>query len=415
MGIYQLLGPVTALTFSITAAGIQTAISKHVAAETSTGNYRASIRVLSIGMSISLALSALCTWFIHRYSQWIALDFLLEERTASMLRIIALSIPLGAVHSCINGYFYGVKKTGIPSATQLAEQFCRVGCVFLASLSATKSCVTPGINVAVVGLVIGEGFAMLISIGAVLWRFSCLKRAKTVNYAPSLSVASLPSCRATSGALLSMAVPLSVSRIVINLLQSVEAIYIPNKLQVFGYDTASALSIYGVLTGMAMPLIFFPSAVTNSICVLLLPIVSEADESGNVSGIQRATKLSIHFSIGFGILCTLLFLVFGRFAGDLLFQSSLAGKFIVTLSFICPFLYLSATMSSILHGMGKTAATFVLNVAALGIRLLFVFFVVPYHGIEGYLWGVLVSHLSTTWLEVLAVKYYIRKVTSPET
>lgn len=421
MGIYQLLGPVTALAFSITAAGLQTAISKHVAAETTSRNYLASIRVLTVGLSLSLLLSALCTWFIHQYSHWIAVEFLLEERTASMLRIIALSIPLGAVHSCINGYFYGVKKTGIPSATQLAEQLCRVACVYAASLYATKSGITPGINVAVIGLVIGEGFAMIISILAVLWRFHRLlpkQELMPVNAKTSSPLAAtgiitpaggLLSPTATAKVLMSMAFPLSATRIVINLLQSVEAIFIPNKLQAFGYDTASALSVYGVLTGMALPLIFFPSAVTNSICVLLLPVVSEADESGNVSGIRKATNLSIRFCVFFGAFCTGFFLVCGHFAGDFLFHSNLAGKFIVTLSFICPFLYLSATMSSILHGMGKTAATFILNVAALGIRLLFVFFVIPHHGIEGYLWGLLASHLSTTLLEVYAVKYYIKK------
>lgn len=405
MGIYQLLGPITALTFSITAAGLQTAISKHVAAETSNGNYRSSIRTLSVGLSISLLLSALCTLLIHRYSRWIATDFLLEERTASMLRIIALSIPLGAVHSCINGYFYGVKKTGVPSATQLSEQLCRVACVYIAGLYAQKTGVTPGINVAVIGLVIGEGFAMIISIAAVFLRFKKISHAK--RNIPSSG--SLLTRTKTTQVLLTMAVPLSLTRIVINLLQSVEAIFIPNRLQSFGYDTASALSVYGVLTGMAMPLIFFPSAVTNSICVLLLPVVSEADESGNIGEIKKATNLSIRFCVLFGVLCTALFLLFGRFAGNYLFHSSLAGKFIVILSFICPFLYLSATMSSILHGMGKTGATFLLNITALGIRLLFVFFIIPHHGIEGYLWGLLISHLSTTLLEVYAVKYYIKK------
>lgn len=429
MGIYQLLGPVMALTFSVTAAGIQTAISKYVAAETSTRDYRASVRILAVGLATSLALSGICTWFIYAYSEWIAVRFLLEQRTASMLRIIALSIPLGAVHSCINGYFYGVKKTGVPSATQLAEQLCRVACVYMASLSAKRLGITPHINVAVIGLVIGEGFAMIISILAAFLRFHKLFQTgtQTSTGRPTISdkrtALRLPASRPVTTtapnvcfpfgrtllALMTMAVPLSATRIVINLLQSVEAIYIPNKLQAYGYDTATALSVYGVLTGMALPLIFFPSALTNSICVLLLPIVSEADERGNHDSIRRATHTSIVFSSLFGGFCTILFLIFGRFAGNTLFHSRLAGHFIVTLSFICPFLYLSATMSSILHGLGKTAVTFVLNVAALGIRLLFVFFLVPTFGIEGYLWGLLVSHLSTTWLEVLSVKYYTKK------
>jgi len=413
MGIYQLLGPILALSFSLSAAGLQTAISKHVAAETTTGNYRASARVLSVGLLISILLSGVCTWFVTTYSEWIATEFLLEPRTASMLRIIALSIPLGAVHSCINGYFYGIKKTGIPSATQLAEQLCRVACVYLAHLSAEKMGVTPTINVAVIGLVIGEGVAMLISIFAIFYRFRLLHRhsnpGEVVSDSAPTAFFARHSLSAPFHALLSMALPLSGTRIVINLLQSVEAVYIPNKLQAYGYDTSTALSVYGVLTGMAFPLIFFPSALTNSICVLLLPIVSEADESGNHSKVQQATKASIMFSFYFGGLCTVLFLIFGRLAGTLLFDSRLAGHFIVTLSFICPFLYLSATMSSILHGLGKTAVTFLLNVAALCIRLLFVFFLIPKYGITGYLWGLLISHISTTWLEVLAVKYYTKR------
>lgn len=404
MGIYQLLGPVTALTFSISAAGLQTAISKHVASETSTKDYHSSAKILTAGLLCSLLLSGLCTWFLLQFSDWIAASLLLEERTASMLRIIALSVPLGAVHSCINGYFYGIKKTGIPSATQLAEQLCRVACVYLAARAADRLETTPGINVAVIGLVIGEGFAMLISIVALLLRFHRLssqsKKHRDTGY------------RQITKALLSMALPLSATRIIINLLQSVEAIHIPNKLQLFGYDTATALSVYGVLTGMALPLIFFPSAVTNSICVLLLPIISEAQETGNHFQIKKATRTAILFSSLFGGICTILFLFLGKLAGQVLFESALAGHFIRTLGFICPFLYLSATMSSILHGLGKTAVTFILNVTALGIRLIFVFLLIPQYGIEGYLWGLLVSHLSTTWLEVLAVRYYIRRLSA---
>lgn len=408
MGIYQLLSPIMALTFSITAAGLQTAISKFVAAETSTKDYKASFRVLFVGMTVSLLLSTACTWAIYTYSQWIAADFLLEKRTASMLRIIALSIPLGAVHSCINGYFYGIKKTGVPSATQLAEQLCRIACVYLASHAGERYGITPHINVAVIGLVIGEGLAMVISIVAIFLRYSKLAGESLFRCATFSRIAAPIPYYRTLQNLMGMALPLSATRIVINLLQSIEAIQIPNQLQVYGYDSATSLSVYGVLTGMAFPFIFFPGALINSICVLLLPIISEADGQGNLNGVRRAASKSLLFSSLFGTLCSAFFLIFGGTAGNMLFQSKLAGHFILTLSFICPFLYISATMSSVLHGLGKTGITFVLNVTALGIRLLFVFIFIPTFGIEGYLWGLLISHISTTGLEVLAVKYYTR-------
>ena len=135
-----------------------------------------------------------------------------------------------------------------------------------------KHNMTLTINFAVVGLVIGESASMLVSLIAVRAHFD---HVTPKNYGPLLSV-SRSSFLAAGGRLLKLAVPLSLNRVIINFLQSIEAIFIPNRLMSYGYDNAASLSIYGVLTGMAMPLIFFPGAITNSICVLLLPIVSEA-------------------------------------------------------------------------------------------------------------------------------------------
>lgn len=216
------------------------------------------------------------------------------------------------------------------------------------------------------------------------------------------------SFRQNAGRLLSLAVPLSLNRTLINFLQSIEAIYIPQCLLRYGYDNAKALSVYGVLTGMALPLILFPSAITNSISVLLLPIVSEADSTGNQGTIRKAVRKSIQYCLLLGFLCTAFFLCFGRLAGTLLYHSSLAGSFILTLSFICPFLYIASTLNSILNGLGKTAQTFAFSMLSLLFRLLFVFYAIPLFGIQGYLWGLLASQLLQTMLCILAVRKYIK-------
>ena len=76
MGIYQLLAPAMALSFSLTAAGIQTAISKFTASETTTHDHRASFRVLCAGFLLSMPLSLGCTWFIYQNADRIATDIL---------------------------------------------------------------------------------------------------------------------------------------------------------------------------------------------------------------------------------------------------------------------------------------------------------------------------------------------------
>ena len=399
MGIYQLISPVLALTFSLTVSGMQTAISKYVASETTTHDYKTSFRTLWAGFLLSMSLSFGCMAFIYQYSEWIAVTFLLEERCAPLLRIIALSIPMATVHSCINGYFYGIKKTAIPALSQLSEQVVRVGSVYLIHHICVRHNMTPTISFAVVGLVIGESASMIVSTVAIISRaFKIFEKPARLQIRSFSHNGLAASYLQISNNLLRLAVPLSANRIIINALQSIEAIYIPNKLIAHGLSNADALGVYGVLTGMSMPLILFPSAITNSISVLLLPIVSEADASGSQNTITKVVLKSIKYCMLLGFGCTTLFLLCGRMAGNLLFHSRLAGSFILTLSFICPFLYVASTLNSILNGLGKTGLTFLYSIISLLVRLLFVFFAIPVWGIKGYLWGMLASQIVQTFL-----------------
>ena len=143
MGIYQLTIPIYILTISLTSSAIQTAISRFVAqaavssaaschtssnggarfgSKSSASPYCNESCYLGAGLIISLTISFLCTVFLYQFAEPIAVHFLEEPRCASLLQIIALSIPFGAIHSCINGYFYGLKKTFVPASSQLVEQ-----------------------------------------------------------------------------------------------------------------------------------------------------------------------------------------------------------------------------------------------------------------------------------------------------
>lgn len=394
MGIYQLLSPVLALSFSLCAAGIQTAVSKYVAASVAKGNCKDSYRYLFTGLFLSLLLSVPCMLLLLMFSDFVAVHFLLEARTASMLRIIALSIPAGAVHSCINGYYYGIKKTMLPSSTQLIEQFMRFFCVLAADFLARRSHTVPHINAAVVGLVVGECAAMLISLLAIYFRFYREEAGAGKSSLPCSNAGEFGISRFHAVKnLLVLAFPLTVSRIVVNLLQSVEAVAIPSRLCRYGYDSVTALSVYGVLTGMALPLLFFPNALTGSMSLLLLPMVSEADAKGNTDAVKNTTLKTIQSCLLLGAACTLFFFLSGPFLGRFLFHSELAGRYIRSLSLLCPFLYLCTTLSGILHGLGKAVSVFFVNVFSLSLRLLFVFFLIPAFGIDCYILSMILSQL----------------------
>lgn len=402
MGIYQLLNPVLSLSFSLTAGAYQTSISKFVAERTAHKD-RSSYQPMVAGLVITLPLSLLCTGIIFSSAEFIGTALLQEPRTISMLRILSFSIPFASIHACINGYFYGVKKAGVPAATQLFEQAVRVGFVFFITAGASSAGRTPTINVAVTGLAVGELASMLLSVFAIYFCYAKdhVQMSCRQLYNTGLSRA--------CGNILHMALPLTANRIVLNLLQSVESISIPARLKLYGYDTRTALSVYGVLTGMAMPLIFFPNALTSSVAVLLLPIISENQALGNKSAVRDATLRTIKYCLFLGILCMCIFVLFGNLAGNMLFDSALAGHFITTLGFICPFMYLDTTLSSILQGLGMAGHIFIMNIICLLVRLCFVFAAIPRVGITGYLWGMLAGQLLQSILYLLCLHHFFKK------
>ena len=106
-----------------------------------------------------------------------------------------------------------------------------------------------------------------------------------------------------------------------------------------------------------------------------------------------------------GIVCCIFFLLFGNFIGIQLFGNTTAGHFIVTLAWICPFLYTNSALLSILNGLGKTHSTLFINSIGLLIRIAGVFYGIPLLGICGYLWGLLISQLTVSLLAGKTILY----------
>ena len=396
VGIYQLIFPIYAMAFSLTSSGIQTAISRNVSGKMATGDRRGAKDVFLAGLILTCLGTFLVSIFLYRESAFISSQFLQESRCQPLVQLLAYALPFAGVHSCINGYYFGLKKTNIPAISQMVEQIARVSSAYLVYMILLERgmAVTP--LLAAIGLVCEEVVSSLFSVSAAVIHF----RKQRIG-------GKLISLAAPIRNILNLSVPLTANRVLINLLQSVEAVCIPLRLQLSGLSTASALSVYGVLTGMALPLVLFPSAITSAISVMLLPTVSEAQASGKHSRIAKTIEGTVQYSLILGIMCTGLFLCFGNDLGRVLFNSPLAGNFIMSLAWICPFLYLGSTLSSILNGLGKAMTSFWQNTIALVIRILFVWFLIPRFGITAYLWGLLVSQLLTAFMALFVLSRYV--------
>lgn len=388
LGIYQLIFPISTICFAITSSGFSTALSKYVA-EYKDRDPSSPKRLLKISLCLSGALSLFLMLTLFCYSGFIAENILLEPRCKPLIPILACSIPLAALHSCIHGYYYGKKKAAIPAASSFIEQLVRVLFVFVIYQIHLEQNRAMDTSVAVWGLVAGEAGATILCVTALLLS----------GDAPDASGGL--KATALTKKLLGYSIPLSMNRLALTLFASFESILIPSRLFLFGYSQSDALSIYGILTGMALSVVTFPTVFTNSVSVMILPAISEADSRNDQEKIKKTIRQTIFTCLLLGSICTFGLLFFGKWIGGFLFGNALAGKFIGMLSFICPFLFLSSILSSIMHGLGMPGYPFMLNLIGCLVRIFFVYCFIPTHGIKAYLIGMLLSQLVTSTCSVL--------------
>ncbi len=399
VGLYQLIFPIYALCFSLTSAGIELALSRCVSARLVKDQQKEARELLYTGLILSVSASCIVTILLQKYACLLSAHFLKDSRCANLLVLLSYAIPFAAVHSCIVGYYLGSKKAKIPAISQLIEQVLRILSVYLIYQFALSQGTRLGISIAVAGLIFGE----------ISSAFYCLYKIRGRSFLAPLPRLHFFAFLRHGRELFLLSSPLTANRVLLNILQSVESISIPLRLQMFGMIRAEALGIYGVMTGMALPCILFPSAITNSVSTMLLPAVAEIQALDDRKEMSRLVQKTVYCCIFLGSLCCVFLLCFGDWIGTFLFHSPLSGKFITAMSWLCPFLYTNNTLISIINGIGKTYLSFIINSLSLGIRIASVFFLIPIYGIFGYLWGLLASQVFVFLVGLGYVYWYVKK------
>ncbi len=395
VGLYQMIFPLYILCLSLSTAGLQTAVSRITAEKTALGHNKEADGVLTAALCLAVVISLIEILVIQDQAGSIAGSLFGDDRCMELILIISYALPFAAVHSCICGRSLGLGDTMLPAASQLIEQCVRILTVVLLWIFLRTCGLTPSIRLAAAGVVAGEMAAALFTVRG-------LRLQRPV--------------RAGIRELFAFSAPLTANRTALTLLQSIEAVSIPASLIRYGMSATEAVSLYGVLTGMALPCILFPSALTGSVGTVLLPAVSAASTSGNRRSVFLLLRKAIVSCFSLGLACCLFFLLFGKMIGRFLFHSADAGRFIITLAWICPFLYVNSSLLNAVNGYGRTGTSFLISMSGLLIRIAGVFLAVPQFGIQGYLWALLGAQLCTT---VLASAFVVRlngRITpSPET
>lgn len=404
MGLYQMIFPMYGLCISFAVTGIQMAISKYVAAGYARKDYKGIMGILRAGLSISLYLSIFIAFILYLFSGLIAEDIIGDSRCQHLLKLAAYAIPFCAIHGCIIGYFLGKSQTVVPAIAQLMEQVSRVGIVYLIALLSPGNEEHLSPNAAMAGLFLGEFTSALICVCALAKEILTIK--KLSGNTDSSGKDDIITETNYHRQIFTLSYPIAFSRVITSVILSSEAVLILLCLKKYGLSHEESIRIYGILTGMAMPFIFFPSTITGAISAMILPSVSESESTGNYVKIAKTTTTVVKYCFSIGIFFSALFYVYGYDIGTVLFNDADAGTFISILSWLCPFMYLGSTLSSILNGLGLTKITFVINVSVSLSRVAFLWLLVPFYGIRGYLWGILISQITSAFLLLFFVKKY---------
>ena len=391
IGVYQLLLPLYTFIAILSCGGVKTASVQLISSSDGSSEYPDPYSILKTALSYTLLLSFLCILVMHNYAEFFSKLIYGNPTQANLIRLITLALPFAAAHNCVCGCSIALGNFRISVFSQILEQAVRIFTILILKSGAIVPSDIFSVEILIFGMIFSEMCSCGYSIRAFQKYFSAPFSGKSRK------------CTSIFCPLIRLAVPLTFNQILPSMFHTVEASAIPFMLRCHGYTMAESLGIYGIITGIALPCIVFPSAVTQSLSTTLLPAVSSLHSRSRSDRIVRLIRKVFILCISFGLFFNCIFFIMGKFIGNVIFENELSGIFIRTLSFICPFLYVNTCLISCLNGLGKPFYTLKCTLLAVLIRLLFIYLFVPSHGISGYLWGLLAGQIFTTVYSMIMI------------
>ncbi|WP_250229589.1 putative polysaccharide biosynthesis protein [Anaeropeptidivorans aminofermentans] len=393
MGLYQLIMPIYSLAWSISCSGFTTTLSKLISAEQAKGEYGNMGRILKQSLVITSGLGLLLSVLLFFNAEFAAANFVKDERLILSLKILSLSFPFMAAGSCIRGYFYGLQETTVPAVSQVFEQLVRMAAIFALSHKLIPMGLEFACAAAVIGIFLGEFFSFLM----IIFSYKYFKAKNSFNKKPSYTTFD------SFILIFSMSLPLTLNRVSGSLLLSIENMMLPQRLQLSGLTGSQAMEEFGKISGMAMPLIMFPSAILVSLAISLVPAISEALAVNNMKRINFTVSKVLLFTNIIGICAAGFFILYSGNLGSIIYNEDIA-EILIYLGIMCPFTYMNTTFSGILNGFGEQVFIFKNSLLSSAISIFFVWTSVPIIGIKGYILGSFVALCVVCSLSIFKIR-----------
>ena len=394
IGLFGLVMNVGFLFITLAVSGIRFAVTRLIAEEVGLGRggsvggvvRRAGVYCLFFGLSAA-AILWMCAGPIG--TLWIG-----DERTVPSLRLLALALPAGGLSSLFGGYFTAVGRVWKTAAEQFAEQLGRMALTVLALRSVRSD------DLATVCAAVVAAGTVADHLGAagmgLLYLFD--RRRYRVRGAVGKEL---------TPRMLRIALPLALSAWARSALGTFRQLLVPRGLRLSGLGGDAAMGGYGVIHGMALPLLTFPTCLPAALAELLVPALTEAQVAGQTIRLRRTVARLLGRTLFFSLAAGTVFFVSADMLGGLLYRSADAARFIRVLAPMVPFIYTDIVTDGCLKGLGQMMRSMTYNIAEAALGLTLVWALLPRWALGGYVFVLYVCELFNFTLSLRR----LRKVT----
>ena len=364
LGLYQVALSIFAVFLTFGTGGIPSSVSRLIAKSDKKNFEKNASGVTAAGMAWSLVFTLPVLVFAFFFQAPFARLFS-DERCLSVFNILLVGLCFSCIYAVIRGSFWGKKEFLLPSVLEIAEEAVMV----LAGVLLVKNVADPlsGAKQAAWAVVISYLFSFTLSILCF-----CVCGGK------------LSSPKKHLKPMFNAAMPITSVRASGTLVSSAIAVLLPVMLMRNGVENSQALALFGVASGMAIPILMIPSTVIGSIALVLMPELTQ--DYFNHNNARLFHNVTRGFTVATLVACFLLpiFSSLGQDAGNIAFSNAFAGEMIAK---CCPLILpmsLSMISTSVLNAIGcekQTLAFFLVGAAAM---LGCIFLLPPVCGVYAY-------------------------------
>ena len=382
MGLYQLIMPVYSVLLSLTAVGLTAAISNLTPQYLALGNPRAVGQTIRTCLGLFfLALVPLGAGVILG-SDAISVYLLGDARTQLGLILLVPCVALTGVENFHKHFFYGAGLVRPPAVVELLEQFVRTAAVL-----GLLWIFLPQYPERVVGLIVG-GMVICEVFSSCTLTVLCRRRMGRLGHGGAGETGRIRRRR-----VFAVALPVGLNALLGNLLGAANATLIPQKLVEGGVERSQAISQFGVVCGMTMPMLSLPIVFLGALNLVLVPRLARASALNREGEVRRL----VGRAMGAVSLLTLpamsLMVVVGPDLGRAMFRQEGVGEYLIPLAAAMVMSCFCSVLASSLNGIGCQRSVAAISLLGGGVQLVFTLALVPLSGVGmgGYVAGAVVS------------------------